>query len=236
MIKNPNKHASLTINKIWCLLYNHVGEKMETKRLNKEDFEEALAIVRQGGTVAFKTDTVFGLGVRYDCTEAIKKLKAAKGRPESKPFPMMVSSIEQLKKVAVVHARDEQIIRAFMPGALTMIFKKREAVSDEVTNGFDTIAIRMPDDEFILRLIDELGVPMLVTSANISGETAALDDVEALRQLDGRIDAVVKGKSGGSTASTILDVSTEKMCVLRQGELTLAEIERVLNDSRTALN
>ena len=201
---------------------------METKYLEKEDMKEIVEILNDGGVVAFPTDTVFGVGVRWDQTTAIEKLKVAKGRPENKPFPMMVSSIDQIKKVAVVNDRDEKIIQHFMPGALTMIFKKREDVDPVVTNGFDTIAIRMPNDSFILNLLDRLNVPMLVTSANQSGLPAALDDEEALNQLGGRIEAIVKGKSKAEKASTILDVTKSTLIVVREGELTLKEIESVL--------
>lgn len=83
-----------------------------------------------------------------------------------------------------------------MPGALTMIFTKRPEVADILTNGFDTIGIRMPDDPWILQLIEKLDCALLVPSANLSGEATATDSDEVLRQLDGRIDAVILGKSG----------------------------------------
>ena len=201
---------------------------METRYLEKENLEEIIRILNDGGVVAFPTDTVFGVGVRCDRFDAIEKLKMAKGRPENKPFPMMVSSVEQIKKVAVVNDRDEKIIQNFMPGALTMIFKKLEAVDPIVTGGFETIAIRMPDDSFILNLLDQLGIPMLVTSANQSGLPASLTDEEAFEQLGGRIEAIVRGKSKAEKASTILDVTKSELSRARQGELTLDEIKSVL--------
>lgn len=207
-------------------MYNNSGDNMETKCLKKEDLAEIVEILNHEGVVAFPTDTVFGVGVRCDQIKAIEKLKAAKGRPDDKPFPMMCSSLKQIKKVAVVSERDEKIIQSFMPGALTMIFKKRESVDPQITNGFDTIAIRMPDDPFVLELLDQMDVPLLVTSANLSGYESALDDKEALIQLGGRIDAVVAGKSGAAEASTIVDATKTELRILRAGRLTLEEIEK----------
>lgn len=201
---------------------------METKCLTKDELHEIIEILNQGGVVAFPTDTVFGVGVRWDRLDAIEKLKAAKGRPEKKPFPMMVSSLTQMKKVAQISDRDEKIIRSFMPGALTMIFKKKEEVDARITNGFDTIAIRMPDDPFILDLLNQLEVPMLVTSANLSGHPAALNDEEAHHQLKGRIEAIVAGQSGAVEASTILDATGDELRILRAGKITLEEIRAVL--------
>ncbi len=228
MILESNNSLKMSLSNRDSLLYNNFGDDMETKILKKEDLDVVIEILDQDGVVAFPTDTVFGVGVRCDRIQAIEKLKTAKGRPDEKPFPMMVSSVDQMKKVAQVTKRDEKIIEAFMPGALTLIFNKKEEVDPRITNGFDTIAIRMPDDPFILGLLDRLDVPMLVTSANLSGAPSALNDEEAFEQLGGRIEAIVQGKSGAAKASTILDVTKAELQVLRPGELSLEEIEEVL--------
>lgn len=198
---------------------------METQRLTKKDSAQIVEILNRGGVVAFPTDTVYGLAVRYDLKEAILKMKEAKQRPETKPFPMMVSSKAQIERVAVTDARSQKLIDQWMPGALTLVFKKRPEIDELVTNGFPTIGIRMPDDDFVLEIINRVGVPLLVPSANLSGQPSCTTLEEVLKQLDGRIDAVVLGESGASTASTVCDTTGDELKILRQGPIKLEDLE-----------
>ena len=198
---------------------------METQRLTKKDSAQIVEILNRGGVVAFPTDTVYGLAVRYDLKEAILKMNEAKQRPETKPFPMMVSSKAQIERVAVTDARSQKLIDHWMPGALTLVFKKRPEVDELVTNGFPTIGIRMPDDEFVLEIINRVGVPLLVPSANLSGQPSCTTSEEVLKQLDGRIDAVVLGESGASTASTVCDTTGDELKILRQGPIKLEDLK-----------
>ena len=198
---------------------------METRRLTKKDSAQIVEILNRGGVVAFPTDTVYGLAVRYDLKEAILKMKEAKQRPETKPFPMMVSSKAQIERVAVTDARSQKLIDQWMPGALTLVFKKRPEIDELVTNGFPTIGIRMPDDDFVLEIINRVGVPLLVPSANLSGQPSCTTSEEVLKQLDGRIDAVVLGESGASTASTVCDTTGDELKILRQGPIKLEDLE-----------
>ena len=201
---------------------------METKIYQINQIEEIALAIRNGQMIAIPTDTVYGLAIDCFNSEAIENLKIAKGRPDDKPFPMMVSSIEQLAKVAIITERERKVIDCFMPGALTVIFNKREDLPPEVNNGLSTIGVRMPDDEFVLKLIELVGNPLLVPSANLSGEPSCVSDTEVLAQLKGRIDGVVCGTSGSAQASTIIDMSGEEIKVLRQGKITLEEILEVL--------
>ena len=198
---------------------------METQRLTKKDSAQIVEILNRGGVVAFPTDTVYGLAVRYDLKEAILKMKEAKQRPETKPFPMMVSSKAQIERVAVTDARSQKLIDQWMPGALTLVFKKKPEIDELVTNGFPTIGIRMPDDDFVLEIINRVGVPLLVPSANLSGQPSCTTSEEVLKQLDGRIDAVVLGESGASTASTVCDTTGDELKILRQGPIKLEDLE-----------
>ena len=177
-----------------------------------------------GEVAAFPTDTVYGLGVVYDELEALKRLKLSKGRPEEKPIPMMIGSKEQLEHVAFTNEKVERLIEAFMPGGFTIILKKKACVNDEVTNGFDTIALRMPDDAFILEMIRRIGKPLLVTSANLSGQPTGVyfDDVK--KDFDGRIDMIVKGECKGSVSSTIVDATGDELKIVRQGPIDQEDI------------
>lgn len=204
---------------------------MKTKRFEKDDLKDVVALIKKGGVVAFPTDTVYGLGVIYDNEVALKALKESKGRADHKPIPTMVASITQMKSIAYMSEEASALAHAFMPGAFTMILKKKECVESYLTNGFDTIGIRMPDDGFVLALIEECGKAMLVTSANLSGCETGLCDKQVLSQLDGRMDAIVMGEAQGSVASTIVDASKDTISILREGPITKAMIENELGHS-----
>ncbi len=202
---------------------------MKTIRFEKREIDKVLEALKSGKVVAFPTDTVYGLGVIYD-QEALKRLKDAKGRSETKPIPTMVSSYAQLMQIAEISKQAEQLIKAFMPGALTLVMKKKDCVPDFVTNKKATIAVRMPDDPFVLSLIEGCGGPLLVSSANRSEMPSALNDQEVFSQLDGRIDAVVIGTAGGEKASTIIDVSEAEIKILRIGDISEAQIRKALEN------
>ncbi len=201
---------------------------MQTKRLTKKDLKEAAELLKEGKVVAFPTDTVFGLGAIYENEEALNDLKKSKGRPENKPIPTMVADVEQMKSIAYVSDAAIRLAKAFMPGAFTIILKKKEHIPDYITNGFDTIGIRIPDDEFVLNLIKECQKPLLVTSANLSGHETGLIDTQVLEQLDGRIDAIVLGEAMGKSASTIVDMSKDEPIIIRSGPISEEEIKRVI--------
>lgn len=201
---------------------------METIRFEQEDVDVVAELLMEGSVVAFPTDTVFGLGVIYDDEDALRQLKEAKGRPENKPIPTMVGSIEQLSQVAVVNETAQKLAKAFMPGAITLIMKKKQGIPEYVTNGLDTIGIRMPDDEFVCSLIEKCGKPLLVTSANISGEETGISDEQVLSQLNGKIDAIVLGEASGKMASTIVDVSGDTVNILRVGPIGEEAIRSVI--------
>ena len=203
---------------------------METKVLDQSQFKEITDLIKDSQVVAFPTDTVYGLGIRYDSEVAVNRLKEAKQRDANKPFPLMVSNISQIDQVAYLDPDYAEVIKHLMPGALTIIVKKKAVIPDYATNGKDTIAIRMPDDKFVLALLEEMG-PLLVTSANMSGEKAANDEKEVLEQLDGRIAAVVKGHSLSAIPSTIIDLTDKQIKILRQGEITYDQIQPYLKET-----
>ncbi len=201
---------------------------MKTVKFHKQDITSVIEYLKNGKVVAFPTDTVYGLGVIYDNEKALENLKKAKGRPEYKPIPTMVSSIEQMRQIGALNEIGEQLANAFMPGAFTIVLPKHKHISSYVTNGLDSVGIRMPDDAFLKEVIEGCGKPLLVSSANLSGYPCGKDADEVLAQLDGRIDAIVVGKAKGGCASTIVDLTKESLQVLREGPITLNMIEEVL--------
>lgn len=193
--------------------------------MERAKIEEIAALLREGKLVAFPTDTVFGLACVYDNEEAILRMKEAKGRSEKKPFPMMVRNIDQAKMVAECDERSTKIIEKWMPGALTLVMNKLESIPEYVTNGSKTVAIRIPDDRFVLSLLEMVGRPLLVTSANLSDQLPGHDDKAVLKQLEGRIDCIVRGEANGVRPSTIIDVTQEEMRVLRDGPISIDRIK-----------
>lgn len=197
------------------------------KRYKIDEIDELAKDLLDGKIVAFPTDTVFGLACIYDNEEAISRIKLAKGRDAHKPLPMMCSSLEMIEKVAITSVESKKIMIDHFPGALTIIFKKREEVPSFVTNGFDTIAIRVPRHDMILNLIEKIGKPLLVTSANISNEASIKEYQEVINKLGDRIDGIVEEDAKSETSSTIIDL-TDGFKILRQGEITKAALEESL--------
>lgn len=213
----------------------YTGGFMDTCRYTYEDIDIVAKQLQKGKVIAFPTDTVYGLAVVFDDERALSRLKEAKGRPEDKPIPVMVGDMRQMHAIAHLDARAMRLADAFMPGAITLILPKREHIAEYITNGFSTIGIRMPNDDFILSLIRRCGKPLLVTSANLSGHQSTANDKEVLAQLDGRIDGIVIGTAGGHQASTIIDISKEDYRIMRQGIVEKEAIERVLLDKGETL-
>lgn len=195
---------------------------MKTRIISKQDIGKVVRLLKRQQVVAFPTDTVFGLGIIYNDIKAFDRMKQAKGRPDAKPFPLMVASPEKLSEVAFVDERINKIAALFMPGALTLVLKKKN-IPDEFTAGLDTIAVRIPDDDFVSELLNQAG-PMFVTSANLSDQPSCRSWQEVQQQLDGRIAAIVEGEAGSYASSTIIDCTSEELKCLREGNLTLEEI------------
>lgn len=194
---------------------------------SKEEINAVADALQNHKIIALPTDTVYGVGVMYGDLKDLQRLKNAKHRPETKPIPMMVSSIEHMELVAVVDERVKKIAEQFLPGALTLVLKVKDNVPKEYTNGLDTIAIRIPDEPFILRVIDALNTPLLVTSANQSGAKTALTSDDVLEQLPD-IDGLVLGKCRALQASTIVDCTQGNLKILRPGPITLEQLEACL--------
>ena len=202
---------------------------MNTLLINSKKTKEISKILKNDGIIAFPTDTVFGLGCVYDSELAINKIKKAKNRDENKPLPFMCADKETIYKIAKVNAKAAKIIDKLMPGALTIVLEKKNSIPDYITNGFKTIAIRIPNDELVLNILKELGKPMLVTSANISDFPSCHNYLEVVKQLDGRIDAIIRGDSQDNLASTIvLATNEDDIKIIRQGIITIDDINEVL--------
>ena len=192
----------------------------------KDGVSQAAEMLRAGGTVAFPTETVYGLGANALDAAAVAKIFAAKKRPAWDPLIVHVSDREMLQRVAVVSAKAEALMEAFWPGPLTLLLPRTAAVPDAVTAGRELVGVRMPAHPVALELIRTASVPVAAPSANLFGRTSPTTAAHVLQDLDGRIDAVL---DGGATSvgveSTVLDVGA--MTIYRPGAVTAEMIAGV---------
>ncbi len=197
------------------------------RRYQKTEIKEIAEVLKNDGVLSVATDTVYGVCARMNSMQAQENLRRVKNRPSTKAFPIMCSDLAQIKTIAITDERSEKIITSFMPGPLTVILKKKEEVPEFVNGGMDTLAIRLTPYEALRLVVTEVGEPIYMTSANQSGMPVctSLDEIEEQCPL---LDGMVEGEVSFKEASTILDCSGEELKVLRQGPLTLEEIEKVL--------
>ncbi len=200
------------------------------------DVARAAAILREGGTVAFPTETVYGLGANALDAAAVAKIFAAKERPGWDPLIVHVSGPGMLGRVAEVPAefaeRVERLMAAFWPGPLTLLLPrtggKTGEVPDAVTAGRALVGVRMPSHPVALELIRLAGVPVAAPSANRFGRTSPTTAAHVLEDLDGRIDAVLDGgPTRVGVESTVLAALETPMIIYRPGAVTIAMIEEV---------
>ena len=198
-----------------------------------EEASKAKEALLNHGVIAFPTETVMGLGVLYNDKEAYDKLNKVKERPEDKPYTMMLHSAEEIYKYALVNGRIKNIIDAFMPGSLTILIKvKDEAVPSYVHHSTGVIGIRIPTNIEAQEVLIQTGVPLLVPSANKSGQKPALTSNEVKEIFGDEIDFVVSGQAISSVPSTIVDLTGETPKVVRVGQISEEEIMKVWNSTK----
>ena len=189
------------------------------KIYTKDDIEKVKEDLLNSNIVAFPTDTVFGLACVCDDSLAKEKIYEAKNRPENKKLPMMVANIEMLEKYCELNDQIKLLFSKFTPGPITFILK--------YINNDETVAIRIPDDEWIIDLIKRIGKPLLVTSANISGEGSLIKYEDVIKQIGNKVDGVVNADARGDKASTIVDCLNNYK-ILREGPISKSEIDKYI--------
>ena len=180
------------------------------------------------GIIAFPTETVMGLGVFYDDFEAYEKLNKVKQRREDKPYTMMLGDPKKITKYADVDHNARKLISAFMPGSITLLLHAKENVPSYVTHGTGVVGVRVPSLVDILDMLNQLGKPLLVPSANKAGEKPAFNSEEVKNIFGNEIDYVVEGECVGGVASTIVDLTTPEVKIIREGPVTKEMINSVL--------
>lgn len=194
--------------------------------------EQAAELIKQGKIVVFPTETVYGIGTNGLDENAVKKLYEVKQRPLSKPISLLVSNMEMVNLIAKdITEVEYKIMEKFFPGPLTMILKKKEIVPDILTAGRDTVGVRMPRGEIARKLVEYTNVPIAAPSANISGEPSGTNLQEIKKHFEGKVDYFIDGgNSELGLSSTIVQVVDGKPQILRQGSITLEQINQIFLD------
>ena len=206
---------------------------VDARHLNSEisqsSLQQAAAILRQGGTVAFPTETVYGLGANALDADAVSRIFAAKQRPTWDPVIVHVADEEMLQQVTVnLPDAADRLIRTFWPGPLTLLVPRSSAVPPVVTAGRERVGVRMPSHAVAMELIRLAGVPIAAPSANSFGHTSPTTAQHVLDDLDGRIDAVLdSGEATHGLESTVVDVCEQPVLIYRPGVITLDQIQSV---------
>ena len=203
-------------------------EGVEAAEKLEKELAEAKKALENHGVIAFPTETVMGLGVYFDDEEAYNKLNKIKRRPEDKPYTMMVKSPNEISKYANVDERTQKIIKAFVPGSITLLLPAKEGLPQWVTHGGNTLGIRVPSNEMAKELLEEVDKPLLVPSANRSGEKPAMNSDEVKEIFLDELDFILEGEAKSERPSTILDLTKEEVEVVREGPITLEQINNVL--------
>ena len=196
------------------------------------DLNKAASILLDGGVVAFPTETVMGLGVVFDNYEAYKHLNELKGRPEDKPYTMMLGDIKDIEKYAYINSDAKKIIDTYMPGPITILLKAKENVPNYVTHGTNIIGIRVPDFDILNKLLKIVKKPLLAPSANPSGMPPALDPKKVSIYFNKTLEYIIDYNSKGELPSTIVDLSKDKAIILREGNIKKELIFNTLKENK----
>ncbi|BCU71428.1 L-threonylcarbamoyladenylate synthase [Stygiolobus caldivivus] len=206
--------------------------KIDPLNPEMDKIRQAAEVIKKGGTVAFPTETVYGLGANaYDGTACLKIFQA-KNRPVDNPLIVHISDIEQLYEVASeIPDNVLELAQTVWPGPLTFVLKKTPKVPKEVTANLDTVAVRMPAHPIALQLIRESGVPIAAPSANLATKPSPTKPEDVIADMNGRVDVII---DGGHTffgvESTIINVSINPPVLLRPGPFTVEELKKFFPD------
>ena len=230
MIKNQTNQCIILFTK----KTNEV-ETINTKIIKPtdENLKQAGKIIASGGLVAFPTETVYGLGADAFNPESVKKIFEAKGRPSDNPLIVHISNKEMIDKLVIDKTDSAKLlIDTFMPGPITLVMKKSEKIDDIVSAGRPTVAVRFPENEVALSLIENAKTPIAAPSANLSGKPSPTEARHVIEDMDGRIDCIIDGEAGlAGVESTVVDVTEEIPVILRPGIITLEDIKEIIPET-----
>lgn len=196
--------------------------------MNK-NLNRAIEIVKNGGIIIFPTDTAFGIGCRIDREDSINRLFEIRKRPKEKAVPVLASSIRMVEEyVESIDSGVRKLMRKYWPGGLTLVLhSNEEKVPSLVRGGGDTIGVRIPAHQSVLRVVRAVGVPILAPSANLAGGKTPFRLSEIDRSLIGLVDYVVPGRCKIKEVSTIIDCTSRPWRIVRQGAVKVSFNETI---------
>ncbi|HKI51283.1 MAG TPA: L-threonylcarbamoyladenylate synthase [Geothermobacteraceae bacterium] len=173
--------------------------------------------LRQGGVIAYPTDTIYGIGCDIFNRKGVKKIYQIKQRDPRKPFSFICSDLSEVANYAQVSNAAFKIMKRYLPGPYTFVLEASRVVPDLLTTKQKTVGVRIPDNPIALQIVRELGHPLVTTSANISGEDNFSDPVDIQQKLGNMLDLVVDGGSLSGDPSTVISLVNDQVEVLREG-------------------
>ncbi len=199
-------------------------QKIITAEEQQLVLSDAVEILRADGTVAFPTDTVYGLAASAFSFKGIARLYEMKKRDENKSIAVLLGDVSQAKLVAESFSSEaESLANKFWPGALTLIVEKKDGLPENISRR-PTIGIRIPDHDFVRNLIRMTG-PLAVTSANLSGKAPSVSIDGFLDELGAQLDLILDGgKTVGGIPSTVIDCTVAPLKILRQGSISAEKL------------
>ena len=207
---------------------------MQTQVLpvNEQSIALAARLLQRGELVALPTETVYGIAADACNGAAVRKIFAAKGRPQDNPLIVHICGMQMLRGiVAEVPPRARKLAAAFWPGPLTMVMPRGEEVSDVTCAGLDTVGVRMPSHPVVQAVIRASGVAFAAPSANLSGKPSPTNAQDTLADMDGRLPLILDGgESAVGVESTVVSVTGEHPVLLRPGYITKEQMEAVLGE------
>lgn len=201
--------------------------------MNKENLiiqaKEASFHLLKKEVVSFPTETVMGLAVIYNDIDAYNLLNKVKRRPEDKPYTLMLGDVKDIDKYAYINDKVRKIINALMPGSITILVPGKEDLPTYVTHNSPVVGLRIPTNEEALLVLKEVKIPLLVPSANRSGEAPCLNSDEVKNTFLDEVSYVVEGSAKKEKPSTIVDLTGEEPKICRMGPISIEEIMKVWN-------
>lgn len=202
--------------------------KINPKRPQGKALEKAVNVLKRGGVIVYPTETVYGLGANIFDQKAVKRVFKIKGRTFRKPLSAAVFDIKNAERIAKLNVNAKKIFKKFLPGPLTLVLPKKKCVSDLVTAGQKSVAIRVPDSKMILDLLKKYRFPITSTSANISGRPASRSAKAVLKQFKNKKNQPDLILDAGVTPlgrpSTIIDLTKKTPKILRKGPIKRKEL------------
>ncbi|HLH30312.1 MAG TPA: L-threonylcarbamoyladenylate synthase [Terriglobia bacterium] len=198
--------------------------------LHDLDYDEIVALLRDGGIIGFPTDTAYGLGVDPFNEFAVDRLFQVKGRPETKPILLVVDSLAMAESVSRPSEIFYAVAKQFWPGPLTLVVEAQSNVPMKVTAGTPTIGVRWPRAPFATALLKRFGKPITATSANRTGAPSAITAEEIRSQFGDTLDAIIDaGELPARGGSTLLDLTADPPVLLREGPVRFEELHSFFN-------